>query len=97
MIQLTLADTGNPPVAINPGAIVAVKPRKSMKPDVATQGVSVNIAWAGSQVTLPSGVTFNVMEDYDTVLGKVHASMRTPKEEPPAKKAAAKTPEPADA
>jgi hypothetical protein len=96
MIQLTLADTGNPPVAINPGAIVAVKPRKSMRPDVATQGVSVSIAWSGSQITLPSGVTFNVMEDYEQVIGKIHASMRTPKEEP-AKKATAKTPEPADA
>jgi hypothetical protein len=89
MIQLTLAEHGEPPIALNPGAIVAVKPRKSLRPDVASQSPQVQITWSGSQITLPSGVTFNVIENYDTVLGKVHASMRLDpiKKDDPAKKA----------
>jgi hypothetical protein len=107
VIELTLTDHGNPPLAINPGAVVAVKPRKSLRPDIANQSPATILTWAGAQITLPSGVTFNVEEDYAAVLalltpppppeapegGRVTLDIPEPTPEPaPAKKAAAKAP-----
>ena len=91
MIELTLCDHGQPPVALSAEAIVAVKPRKSLRPDIANQSPAAILTWSGSQITLPSGVTFNVEEDYAEVLAK----LAPPGPEPPPAAAPAKKAAPA--
>jgi hypothetical protein len=71
-VKLTIYDRFQTPLLINPDHVVDVLPRKQLTPVDAQQNPSTQFTYAGATVSMVTGKTHLVMENFDVVEQKLN-------------------------
>jgi hypothetical protein len=71
LIELTVIDQGQRPLAVNPAHIVSVRPRSEVTADTTSQNPGVVRTATGALIQLVTGTHLNIVEDYGVVVEKI--------------------------
>jgi hypothetical protein len=57
-------EQGNPPITVNPDHVVSLSPRKTYRPNLASQSGGLHTGYEGTQIELVTGRTVLVVESH---------------------------------